>query len=82
MQEFIEAIRLALVMAFSGDADLIEIILLSLRVSLTAMFVACIIGFPLGAWLAISRFAGRGPVLVIINSLMGLPPVVVGLIVY
>ena len=82
MQEFVEAIRLAFALAFSGNSDLIEIILLSLRVSLTAMFVACIIGFPLGALLAISRFTGRGPVLVIINALMGLPPVVDGLIVY
>ena len=44
--------------------------------------VACLLGFPLGALLAISRFYGRGTLLVIINALMGLPPVVVGLIVY
>ena len=82
MQEFSDAFLLACELIFSGDKDLIEIIVLSLRVSLTAMVVACVLGFPLGAVLAISRFRGRGPVLIILNALMGLPPVVVGLLVY
>ena len=82
MQDFAEAIRLAFLLVFSGNTDLLEIILLSLRVSLSAVLVACLLGFPLGALLAISRFYGRGTLLVIINALMGLPPVVVGLIVY
>ena len=82
MQSFAEAFQLAFALVFSGDADLIEIVGLSLRVSLTAIFLACLIGLPLGAWLAISRFRGRGAVLVLINALMGLPPVVVGLLVY
>ncbi|MGB0748735.1 MAG: ABC transporter permease [Magnetospiraceae bacterium] len=64
------------------DPDLLEIVLLSLRVSLTAMLFACLIGFPVGALLAISRFPGRGAVLIALNALMGLPPVVVGLLVY
>ncbi len=82
MQEFSDALLLAFELIFSGDKDLIEIIGLSLRVSLTAMVVACALGLPLGAILAISRFRGRRPVLVILNALMGLPPVVVGLLVY
>ena len=82
MQSFTEAFRLAFELVLSGNADLIEIVGLSLRVSLTAILLACLIGLPLGAWLAISRFKGRGAVLVTINALMGLPPVVVGLLVY
>jgi len=82
MQDYGEALWLALRLLFSGDPELLEIIALSLRVSLSAMVIACIIGFPLGAIVAISRFAGRGAVLVLMNTLMGLPPVVVGLIVY
>lgn len=82
MQDFAQAFILAFELVFSGDADLIEIIVLSLRVSLTAMVVACALGLPLGAILAVTRFPGRSTALVMINALMGLPPVVVGLIVY
>lgn len=82
MQNLGEAFGLAFALVFSGDPDLIEIVLLSLRVSLTATAAACLIGLPLGALLAIARFRGRGAVLVMVNALMGLPPVVVGLIVY
>jgi len=82
MQDFAQAFILAFELVFSGDADLIEIIVLSLRVSLTAMVVACALGLPLGAILAVTRFPGRSAALVMINALMGLPPVVVGLIVY
>ena len=77
-----EALGLAIGLVLSGDPDLIEIVLLSLQVSLTATLVACLIGLPLGAFVAIARFRGRGAVLVVMNALMGLPPVVVGLIVY
>ena len=82
MQDFGQAIILALHLVLAGDADLVEIVGLSLQVSLTAVFASCLIGLPLGAVLAISRFRGRGIVLVLLNALMGLPPVVVGLIVY
>ena len=82
MQDFGGAIALALQLMISGDATFIEIIALSLRVSLTAMVFACLIGLPLGALLAISRFPGHSAVLVVVNALMGLPPVVVGLLVY
>ncbi len=82
MQDFGEAFILAFRLMVSGNADLVEIIILSLRVSLTAVTVACLLGLPLGASLAISRFRARDAVLIIVNALMGLPPVVVGLIVY
>jgi tungstate transport system permease protein len=77
-----EALGLALALVLSGDPDLVEIVLLSLRVSLTATVAACLIGLPLGALVAIGRFRGRSAVLIVMNALMGLPPVVVGLLVY
>ncbi len=64
------------------DDDLLEIIALSLRVSLTAVLLAALIGLPLGAVIATRHFPGRGAVIVLVNTLMGLPPVVVGLLVY
>jgi len=82
MQDFGEAVSLALTLIMSLDADLLEIIGLSLRVSLSALIVSCVLGLPLGALLAISRFPGRNAALLLVNALMGLPPVVVGLIVY
>jgi tungstate transport system permease protein len=82
LQSLTESFSLAFRLVLSADGDLIEIVVLSLKVSLTATILACLIGLPLGAWLAISRFRGRGIVLVALNALMGLPPVVVGLLVY
>ncbi|WP_047996161.1 ABC transporter permease [Puniceibacterium sp. IMCC21224] len=82
MQDFGEAVSLALALVLSGDADMWEIVALSLRVSLTATALACAVGLPLGALLAVARFRGRNLALVLVNALMGLPPVVVGLIVY
>jgi tungstate transport system permease protein len=82
MQESPNAFQLALGLVVGLDADLFEIIGLSLRVSLCALAVASLIGLPLGALLAVSRFRGRNAVLIALNALMGLPPVVVGLIVY
>jgi len=69
-------------MIFAADGTLYGIVLLSLEVSLTAVAVATAIGLPLGAALAIRRFPGQQAVLVTLNALMGLPPVVVGLVVY
>jgi tungstate transport system permease protein len=77
-----QALALASGMIVSGDPVLTQIILLSLRVSLVAVGLACLIGMPLGAVLAIARFPGRGALIVLVNALMGLPPVVVGLLVY
>ncbi|MEM1040687.1 MAG: ABC transporter permease [Pseudomonadota bacterium] len=66
----------------TADAQLMEIALRSLQVSVTAVVIASIIGMPLGAWLAIRRFRTRRFVIAFLNALMGLPPVVVGLVVY
>ncbi|MCE0506518.1 ABC transporter permease [Roseivivax sp. GX 12232] len=82
MQGIAEAISLALELVLRADADLLEIVVLSLRVSLTATLTACLIGLPLGALLAVARFPGRQAAIVVVNALMGLPPVVVGLLVY
>lgn len=82
MQDVGEAFRLAFQLVWTGDADLLEIIVLSLQVSLTATVFAGLIGFSMGAALAVMRFPGRGFVLIALNALMGLPPVVVGLLVY
>ena len=82
MQDLSQAFVLAWQLLLSADADLVEIVVLSLRVSLTALVISCAIGLPLGAMVAIARFPGRSIVLVLMNALMGLPPVVVGLLVY
>ncbi len=82
MQDFGDAFLTAFKLLISADADLMEIIGLSLRVSLSALFAAGLFGLCAGAGLAVGRFPGRGLVLVLVNSMMGLPPVVVGLIVY
>jgi tungstate transport system permease protein len=76
------AFSLAANLIFSGDADLFEIVGLSLSVSVTAVAIACAIGMALGAVVAVTRFPGRGAIIVLLNALMGLPPVVVGLAVY
>lgn len=65
-----------------GDATLFAIVQLSLVVSLSAVVIAALIGLPLGALLALTRFPGRGVAIVVLNAFMGLPPVVVGLAVY
>lgn len=72
----------ALSLLASFDAELLEIVGLSLRVSLTAVLLACLVGMPLGAALALYRFPGRSLAIVSVNALMGLPPVVAGLMVY
>ncbi len=82
MQDFSQAFRLAFALVFSADADLLEIIGLSLRVSLSAVLISCLIGLPLGAAVGMGRFTGRNVTIIILNALMGLPPVVVGLLVY
>ena len=82
MQDFGDAFGLAFRLVVDADSQLVEIILLSLRVSLTAVAIACLIGLPLGAALAVSRFPGRTATIVAVNALMGQPPVVVGLVIY
>src|SRR5437879_2180469 len=77
-----EALSTALALLIGLDSKLVEIVLLSLRVSLSAVAIAALLGLPLGAAIAVSRFPGRQAVIVVLNALMGLPPVVVGLLVY
>ena len=77
-----EALTAALALLIGLDSKLVEIVLLSLRVSLSAVAIAALLGLPLGAAIAVSRFSGRQTVIVVLNALMGLPPVVVGLLVY
>ena len=82
MGEITQALGTAVAMISAFDPKLLEIVLLSLRVSLTAVLIASVIGLPLGAAVAVSRFPGRRALIVVLNALMGLPPVVVGLVVY
>jgi len=93
MQQINDAIRMpgeaamphdasALELILSGDPALLSIVRLSLIVSLSAVAGAALIGLPLGAFIALARFPGRELTIVVLNALMGLPPVVVGLAVY
>lgn len=82
MNTILNAFAEAGVLLASFDSDFLAIVGLSLRVSLSAVLIACLIGFPLGAAVALFRFPGRGAVALMLNTFMGLPPVVVGLIVF
>lgn len=82
MTGFSESIWTALQLLTSGDAVLWSVVRRSLSVSATACLLACSLGLWLGAWLAVSRFKGRGLVLAGLNTLLALPSVVVGLVVY
>lgn len=72
----------AVALIAEGDPALVEIVALSLEVTLSAVIVSCVIGLPLGAAVGAFRFAGRPIAIVLLNTMMGLPPVVVGLTVY
>lgn len=82
MNDFSSAFAAAFGLIIGGDAALAEIVGLSLQVSLGAVAIATLIGMPLGAATALYRFPGRKALVVVLNALMGLPPVVVGLVVY
>ena len=77
-----ESFALAAGLVTHFDPHLVDIVFLSLRVSLTATFFAACLGLPLGAAIAVGRFPGRDALIVVLNAMMGLPPVVVGLVVY
>jgi tungstate transport system permease protein len=64
------------------DANLVGIVLVSLQVSITALLVGCLLGMPLGAFIAIQNFPGRQGLIVVLNSLMGVPTVIVGVVIY
>ena len=82
MQTVAPALQQAAAFVASGDANLLAIIALSLRVSLSAVAIAAVVGFPLGAALAVTRFPGRQTIIVLLNALLGLPAVVAGLAIY
>lgn len=82
MKEIWAGVQEAFRLIFILDADLIEITLRSLEVSLTALVIASALALPVGTWLAIRRFRYRRFTIAVLNALMGLPPVVVGLVVY
>ncbi len=77
-----EAFAAAWALVIGFDSGLAGIVLLSLQVSLSAALIATLIGLPLGAAIAVERFPGRQVLIVLLNALMGLPPVVVGLLIY
>lgn len=82
MSNFSDAFGAALALIINFESGLAEIVGLSLQISFAAVLAASVIGLPLGAALAVFRFPGRTTLVVLLNALMGLPPVVVGLIVY
>lgn len=82
MNDFSAAFALAARLVIGFDPELVEIVLLSLYVSVFAVALATAFGLPLGAAVGMFRFPGRRFVIVLLNALMGLPPVVVGLVVY
>lgn len=82
MNDFARSVAAAFTLIGEADAELLGIVTLSIRVSLTASIIALLIGAPIGALLAITRFRGRQVIIVLTNALLGLPPVVVGLALY
>jgi tungstate transport system permease protein len=82
MNTFHESALRALQLIAGADATLVSVVARSLAVSALACAIACLLGLALGAWLAVTRFAGRGAFLTMLNTLLALPSVVVGLVVY
>ncbi|MCG2642974.1 ABC transporter permease [Bradyrhizobium sp. CCBAU 11434] len=82
MNDFARSIAAAFTLIGQADPELLGIVALSVRVSLTASIIALLIGAPFGALLAITRFRARQVIIVLTNALLGLPPVVVGLALY
>jgi tungstate transport system permease protein len=79
---FSDAFVQAFGLVAAADPTLVDIVLLSLRISLIAVLIGCAVALPLGALIAVNRFVGRRTVIVLLNGLLGLPSVVVGLVVY
>jgi len=82
MQDFASQFSQAGHLILTGDPDLWAIVMLSLQVSVLAVLISAVIGMPVGAALAVARFPGRRALIILMNALMGFPPVVVGLLVY
>ena len=82
MSEFVDIFINSFNLIFSLNPDLLEIIFLSLKISFFSLLFSCIFGLPLGALLAVTKFTGRKLLIIFFNSMMGLPPVFIGLILY
>src|SRR4030043_985428 len=82
MDSIIEGLRRAFFLILNLDQELLSIIFLSLEVSGTALIIATILGLPVGALTGLKKFPGRGFIISLLNTFMGLPPVVVGLFLY
>ncbi|HYF84602.1 MAG TPA: ABC transporter permease [Clostridia bacterium] len=82
MEYFVEAFSKAISLMLSFDPELYGIIFLSIRISVVATLISVIIGLPLGALVGLNRFWGRTALINLINTFMGMPPVVIGLVVY
>ncbi|GAB5047184.1 ABC transporter permease [Thermodesulfovibrio sp. TK110] len=82
MNFIVESFKQAFYLILHLDKELVEIIFLSLRVSLTALLIATILGIPFGAFLGLKNFLGRNALITLVNTFMGLPPVIVGLFLY
>jgi tungstate transport system permease protein len=82
MDSILEGFRRAFTLIVHLDAELLEIIFLSLKVSGVALIIATVLGLPVGTVIGLKKFPGRGLIISLLNSFMGLPPVVVGLFVY
>ncbi len=82
MPDLIDAFAVAFSLIVEIDSNLLEIVTLSLEVSSLALLMAAVVGLPLGAFVAVVAFPGRRAVAIGLNTMMGLPPVVVGLVVY
>jgi tungstate transport system permease protein len=82
MNDLLDGLRQAIFLLLSGDADTWRIIVLSLRVTGLALLISAVVGIPLGALLGLRAFPGRGLVVALVYTGMGLPPVVAGLLIY
>ena len=82
MTDFQTAAYIAIKLILGLDSDLVEIILLSLKVTLSSTFIATILGLYIGTMVSITNFPGKNIIIVLLNSAMGMPPVVIGLVVY
>ena len=82
MNDLASAVVTAGRLAATFDAELLGIVMLSLQVSITAVVAASLVGLPLGAAIAVGRFRGRQTLIILLNAMMGLPPVVAGLLIY
>ena len=82
MSDFSEILTNSIRLIFSFNTELSDIVFLSLKVSLSALLISCLIGLPIAAYSSVKVFFGKKFFIILVNSLMGLPPVFVGLILY